>query len=256
MSDLEVHRFPCLADNYGFLVHDAASGATAAIDTPEAEPILRELEAKGWALTHIFNTHHHRDHVGGNLALKAKTGCRIVGPAADAHRIPGFDEGVSDGDEIRLGTRRVRVVETPGHTLGHIVYYFLDDGVAFVGDTLFAMGCGRLFEGSPEQMWASLQKITAWPDDTRLYCAHEYTQANARFALTVEPDNEALKRRAEEVDRLRAAGMPTVPTTVGLEKATNPFLRAASPSLRATLGLEEASNVEVFARARALKDAF
>lgn len=256
MSEIEVHMVPCLADNYGFLVHDPASGETAAIDTPEVEPILRELEAKGWTLTHIFNTHHHHDHVGGNLALKAKTGCRIIGPAADAGRIPGFDEGVSDGDEIRLGTRRVHVHETPGHTRGHIVYYFPDDGIAFVGDTLFAMGCGRLFEGTPEQMWASLGKIAAWPDDTRLYCAHEYTEANARFALTVEPANEALKQRAEEVQRLRAAGVPTVPTTVGLEKETNPFLRAASKSLRATLGLEDATNVEVLARTRALKDAF
>jgi len=256
MSEIEVHMFPCLTDNYGFLVHDPDTGETAAIDTPEVGPILRELDAKGWTLHYILNTHHHGDHAGGNLELKARTGCRIVGPKSDAARIPGIDIGVSDGDELRLGSRRIVVRETPGHTRGHVVYHFPDDRIAFVGDTLFAMGCGRLFEGTPAQMWASLGKIADWPDDTLLYCAHEYTQANARFALTVEPGNEALERRAAEVDRMRAEGRPTVPTTVGLEKATNPFLRARSPALRETLGLKNASDVDVFARTRALKDAF
>lgn len=256
MSEIEVHMFPCLKDNYGFLVHDPDTGATACIDTPEVAPILRALEDRGWSLTHIFNTHHHFDHAGGNLELKAATGCRIVGPRADAGRIPGIDIEVGDGDELDLGSRRAVVRETPGHTRGHIVYHFADDRVAFVGDTLFALGCGRLFEGSPAQMWSSLGKILEWPDDTRLYCAHEYTQANARFALTVEPGNADLKRRAEEIDRLRAANRPTVPTTVGQERATNPFLRPASRNLRDTIGLPDADDVEVFARTRALKDAF
>jgi len=256
MSEIQVRMFPCLADNYGFLVHDPDTGATAAIDTPEVEPILRELDAQGWTLGYVFNTHHHHDHAGGNLELKERTGCRIIGPKADAARIPGLDIGVSDGEEFRLGSRRVVVHETPGHTRGHVVYHFPDDRIAFVGDTLFAMGCGRLFEGTPAQMWASLGKIAAWPDETRLYCAHEYTQPNARFALSVEPGNEALRRRAAEVDRLRAEGRPTVPTTVALEKATNPFLRARSSGLRETIGLPNATDVEVFARTRALKDAF
>ncbi len=256
MSEIEVHMFPCLNDNYGFLIHDPETGMTACVDTPEVAPILHALDERGWALTYIWNTHHHADHAGGNLELKAATGCRIVGPRADRARIPGIDIEVGDGDELELGSRRAVVHETPGHTRGHIVYHFPDDRLAFVGDTLFAMGCGRLFEGSPAQMWSSLGKLLAWPDDTRLYCAHEYTQANARFALTVEPGNAALRARAAEVDRLRAAGLPTVPTTVGQERATNPFLRPSSRNLRATIGLPEAGDVDVFARTRALKDDF
>lgn len=256
MSQIEVQMFGCLKDNYGFLLHDADAGVTAAVDTPEVGPIARALEERGWTLTHILNTHHHPDHAGGNLRLKSMTGCTIVGPRADASRIPGIDVEVGDGDEIRIGSHRAVIRDTPGHTRGHIVYYLPDDGMAFVGDTLFAMGCGRLFEGSPEQMWSSLQKIAAWPDDTRLYCAHEYTQANARFALSVEPANPALAERAREVDRLRERGEPTVPTTVALEKATNPFLRPSSRDLRETIGLPDAGDVEVFARTRALKDAF
>ena len=256
MSELTIHMFPCLTDNYGYLLHDADSGTTAAVDTPDAEEIAVQLDAKGWRLTHILNTHHHADHAGGNLALKRRTGCTIVGPRADAARIPGIDIGVGDGDEVALGAHRARVFDTPGHTRGHIVYWFEDARAAFVGDTLFALGCGRLFEGTPRDMWTSLQKILAWPDDTRLYCAHEYTQSNARFALTVEPQNRALVERAAQVARLRAAGKPTVPTTLVEERATNPFLRPQSLGLRATIGLEEAPDVEVFARTRALKDAF
>ncbi|HEX7082003.1 MAG TPA: hydroxyacylglutathione hydrolase [Gammaproteobacteria bacterium] len=256
MSEIEVQMFPCLTDNYGFLVHDREAGVTAAIDTPEVRPILAALEKNGWTLTHILNTHHHGDHAGGNLELKRATSCRIVGPRADAARIPGIDVGVGEGDELRLGSHRVVVHETPGHTRGHIVYRFPDDGIAFVGDTLFAMGCGRLFEGSPSQMWSSLRKILEWPDDTRIYCAHEYTQANARFALSVEPANDALAARARDVDRARARGEPTVPTTLGLEKATNPFLRPHSRNLRQTIGLPDGDDVEVFARTRALKDRF
>jgi hydroxyacylglutathione hydrolase len=256
MTELAIEMFPCLADNYGFLVHDAQTGATAAIDTPDVKAIERALAARGWRLTHILNTHHHHDHAGGNLALKRATGCTIVGPRADAARIPGIDVEVAEGDVFALGAQAAHVHDTPGHTRGHIVYRFPRAGVAFVGDTLFALGCGRLFEGTPAQMWASLQKIAAWPDDTRLYCAHEYTAANARFALSVDPGNEALRSRSAEIERLRAAGKPTVPTTVALEKATNPFLRAASLSLKRSLGLPDASDVETFARARALKDAF
>jgi hydroxyacylglutathione hydrolase len=256
MSGVEVHMFPCLKDNYGFLLHVPASGVTAAIDTPEVEPIMRALDEKAWTLTYIMNTHHHGDHAGGNLRLKELTGCRIIGPRSDAARIPGIDIEVGEGDSFDLGGRDVEVFETPGHTRGHIVYLLRDDRVAFVGDTLFAMGCGRLFEGSPAEMWSSLGKITAWPDDTRIYCAHEYTQANARFALTVEPGNVALVERAAEVDRLRERRRPTVPTTVALEKATNPFLRPASRNLRETIGLLGATDVDVFAKTRALKDAF
>ena len=256
MSSLEIHMFPCLADNYGYLLHDAQANLTAAVDTPDADAILRECGAKGWKLTHILNTHHHSDHAGGNLALKRATGCTIIGPRVDAARIPGIDQGVGDGDVVTLGQHRAEVYDTPGHTRGHIVYFFRDDEVAFVGDTLFAIGCGRLFEGTPAQMWSSFGKILRWPDATRIYCAHEYTQSNARFALTVEPENEALVARAAEIARRRALGEPTIPTTLAAEKATNPFLRAASRELRERVGLPEASDVEVFAKTRALKDAF
>jgi hydroxyacylglutathione hydrolase len=256
MSALTIHMFPCLADNYGYLVHDAAADVTAAIDTPDAREILAQLAAKRWRLTHVLNTHHHADHAGGNLELKRQTGCTIIGPRADSARIPGIDVAVGEGDVVELGAHRVAVLDTPGHTRGHIVYYVPDARAAFVGDTLFAMGCGRLFEGTPSEMWSSLQKIMRWPDDTRLYCAHEYTQANARFALTVEPQNQALRDRAAAVAKLRAAGTPTVPTTLAEERATNPFLRPASANLRATIGLTDAADVDVFARTRALKDAF
>lgn len=253
---LEIVQFPCLSDNYGFLLHDPSSGLTAAIDTPDADEIASQLDRRGWTLSHILNTHHHADHAGGNLALKARYACRIVGPRADSSRIPGIDLGVGDGDRFEFGRARIEVVETPGHTRGHIVYYVPDAAAAFVGDTLFAMGCGRLFEGSPEQMWNSLQKIMRWPDETRIYCAHEYTLANARFALTVDPDNAALVARAREVAALRRQGRPTVPTTLELEKATNPFLRSASPALKAAIGLGDGDEVSVFARTRALKDSF
>jgi hydroxyacylglutathione hydrolase len=256
MKALEIHMFPCLTDNYGFLLHDPEAGATATIDTPEVGPILAALQHRGWRLTHILNTHHHPDHAGGNLALKEQTGCQIIGPAADAARIPGIDVEVGEGDVFSLGHHRVEVYDTPGHTRGHIVYHLPDDRAAFVGDTLFAMGCGRLFEGTPAQMWTSLQKLMRWPDETRIYCAHEYTQANAQFALSVEPDNQALAARAREVDALRARNEPTVPTTMGLEKATNPFLRPSSPEIQMRVGLEQADLVDVFAKTRALKDAF
>jgi hydroxyacylglutathione hydrolase len=256
MSELIIHMFPCLADNYGYLLHCAETGATATVDTPDAREIEAQLAANGWRLTHILNTHHHADHAGGNLELKRRTGCTIVGPRADAARIPGLDVAVGEGDIVELGSHRAAVFDTPGHTRGHIVYHFAAARAAFVGDTLFAMGCGRLFEGTPAQMWGSLQKILQWPDDTRIYCAHEYTQSNARFALTVEPQNRSLQQRAADVARLRAAGKPTVPSTVGEERKTNPFLRPQSAELRATVGLAQAPDVEVFAKTRALKDAF
>lgn len=254
VKPLEIHQFPCLNDNFGYLIHDAASGQTACIDTPEAAAIEAALRAKGWQLTHILNTHHHPDHAGGNLELKEKTGCRIVGAKLDAARIPGIDTRLADGEEFAFAGHRVRVWETPGHTVGHIVYHFPDDHLAFVGDTLFSLGCGRLFEGSADQMWSSLQKLLEWPDQTLLYCAHEYTQANARFAVTVEPRNPDLQARVKEVDGLRAAGKWTIPTSLGLERKTNPFLRPHSSELQTTLGLQGASLVDVFAETRLRKD--
>jgi len=256
MQPLEIHQFPCLSDNYGYLIHDAENDLTAAIDTPDVEAIQAALADKGWRLTHIFNTHHHPDHAGGNLELKAATRCQIIGPKADARRIPGIDIQYGDGDTFMFGSHPVEVFDTPGHTTGHIVYYLPKDGVAFVGDTLFSLGCGRLFEGSPGQMWGSLQKLMSWPDDTALYCAHEYTQANARFALSVEPGNAALVARSRAVDELRARKEPTVPTTLELEKATNPFLRPSSPEIQRAVGCDGSDLVEVFKRVRALKDRF
>ena len=253
---LEIHQFPCRSDNYGFLAHDASSGATACIDTPEADAINAALSEKGWQLTHILNTHHHGDHTGGNAALKAQWGCTVVGAANDAKRIPGIDVRVAEGDEYTFGSVKAKVIEVPGHTTGHIAYYIADESVAFVGDTLFALGCGRLFEGTPALMWNSLQKLMALPDETAVYCAHEYTQANARFALSVEPDNAELIARRKEIDELRAKGLPTVPTTIGRERATNPFLRPMSENLQATVGLSGADPVTVFAETRKRKDNF
>ncbi len=253
---LEIHQIPCLSDNYGYLVRDAASGAVATIDTPDAEAINAALDARGWTLTHILNTHHHWDHAGGNLALKEKWNCEIIGPRGEADKIPGLDRAVSDGDKVALGDSEAEVFDTPGHTAGHIIYHFPEDAAAFVGDTIFALGCGRLFEGTPQQMWSSLQKVAKLPPETKLYCAHEYTQANAKFAITVEPDNDALQKRSAEIDQLRAKGEPTVPSTLEIELATNPFLRATAPGLQATLGMSGADPVDVFAETRLRKDNF
>ena len=253
---LEIYQIPCLQDNYGFLVHDPETGATATIDTPEVAPINQALAAKGWRLTHILNTHHHFDHAGGNEELKAQWNCQVVGAAIDAERIPGIDVALADGEKLTLGSKQARIIEVPGHTSGHIAYYFAADEVAFVGDTLFALGCGRLFEGTPEQMSESLAKIMALPDETTVYCAHEYTEANAAFAVTVEPANPALQQRAKEIKALRAAGKPTVPTSIGLERATNPFVRSDSAELQAVLNLSGADEVAVFAETRRRKDHF
>ena len=221
---LAVRQFPCLADNYGFLVRDEASGAVACVDTPDADAVLAELRAAGWSLDLILNTHWHPDHVGGNAAIKAVTGARIVGPAEVA-RIAPLDRTVGDGDIVTLGESRFEVIDTGGHTLGHIAYFTAADRLAFVGDTLFALGCGRLFEGTAAQMWASLSRLAALPDDTTVYCAHEYTASNARFALSVY-DDPVLAARSASIFAARARGEPTVPTSIGVEKATNPFLRA------------------------------
>lgn len=221
---LIVRQFPCLSDNYGFLARDEATGKVACIDTPDAAAILRELETLGWSLSLILNTHWHPDHAGGNAEIKAATGAQVIGPA-EVEKISPVDRKVADGDVVELGETRFSVMDTGGHTLGHITYFDAADQIAFVGDTLFSLGCGRLFEGTPEQMWSSLSRLAALPDETAVYCAHEYTASNARFALTVD-DAPALKARAEEVFAARERGEPTVPTTIAREKATNPFLRA------------------------------
>ena len=254
MSDLEIHQFPCLSDNYGVLIHDGARGLTASIDAPSADAVRAALAAKGWKLTHILTTHHHGDHTDGNLALKAQTGCTIVGPRAESAKIPGIDSLVGDGDTFKFGGFDVHVLDTPGHTAGHISYYLPAAEVAFVGDTVFAIGCGRVNEGTMEMMWASIAKIARLPGPTRLYCGHEYTLANAKFALTIEPENAALKARAEEVGKLRSAGQPTLPTRVDIELATNPFMRPQSAAIRQRLGLADAADWQVFGEIRTRKN--
>jgi hydroxyacylglutathione hydrolase len=253
---LEIHQIPVLSDNYVYLAHDAASGQTAVVDPATTDEVFAALEEKGWQLTHILNTHHHMDHVGGNEVLKAATGCTIVGPKADKDRIPGIDVALGDGDSYALGGSEAKVFDVPGHTKGHIAFWFEDSDALFCGDTLFALGCGRMFEGTADQMWNSLSKFRDLPGQTQVYCAHEYTQANAAFAVTVEPDNENLVSRAAEIDALRAQGKRTVPSSLAEELATNPFLRPDSPDLQRTLGLEGADLVAVFAETRKRKDNF
>lgn len=253
---LEVYQFPCLSDNYGYLIHDTVNNLTATIDTPEIGPINKALADKGWKLTHILNTHHHFDHAGGNLELKSQWNCTIVGAKSDAKRIPGIDIEMTDGEIYHFGDHQAMVFDVSGHTIGHIAFYFADDHMLFSGDALFALGCGRLFEGTPEQMWTSLSKLKALPDATTVYCAHEYTAANAAFALSVEPDNQALQSRAAEIKSLRAANKPTVPSNLGVEKATNPFLRPDSEALQKMLDMTGAPTVEVFAETRRRKDSF
>ncbi|MEL6781099.1 MAG: hydroxyacylglutathione hydrolase [Pseudomonadota bacterium] len=252
---LKIHQFPCLHDNYGFLAHDPASGETAAIDTPDAEKYLSEAASRGWTITQIWNTHWHADHAGGNEAIKAETGCKIVGPKGEAGKIPGIDREVGGGDAVTLGDVEARVIDVPGHTLGHIAFHVPASSLAFVGDALFALGCGRLFEGTPEMMWESLSRLKALPAETTIYCAHEYTQSNARFAVTVDPENAALAAYANEVDTRRAAGEWTVPTTLSKELAANPFLRADDVGLQTAMG-HVGDAVATFAEVRRRKDSF
>ncbi|SCX13353.1 hydroxyacylglutathione hydrolase [Agrobacterium rosae] len=256
MKPLEIEVFLCRSDNFGVLLHDSETGTTISIDAPEEAAILDALNRRGWTLTHIFTTHHHQDHVEANLALKEKFGCEIYGPYDEAVAIPGLDKSAADGDEFELAGRRVQIISTPGHTAGHICYYLPDDALLFAADTLFAMGCGRLFERPAADMWHSFQKLMALPDDTHVYFGHEYTLSNARFAVTVDPENTTLKQRAGEVEALRNEGKFTIPTTIGLEKQTNPYMRVADPAIRATINLPDATDAEVFAEIRTRKDKF
>ncbi|HWE17138.1 MAG TPA: hydroxyacylglutathione hydrolase [Hyphomicrobiaceae bacterium] len=256
MGALQIYQFPCLSDNFGVLIHDPEGRVTASIDAPEADKVSAALAEKGWKLTHILTTHHHADHTGGNARLKAETGCRIIGPRNEAAKIPGIDEEVGEGDTIQFGAHRVQVLDTPGHTAGQVNYFIPSAKAAFCGDTLFAMGCGRVIEGTPQMMWTSLKKLMALPKDTSVYCGHEYTQANARFALTIEPDSAALQTRAREVDATRAAGKATLPTSIGLELETNPFLRPHVPAIQKLLGMEGRPEWEIFAEIRERKNRF
>lgn len=253
---LQIHLFPCLSDNFGYLAHDPGAGATVAVDVPDGEKVIAEVKAKGWKLTDIWITHHHPDHVQGLAALKAfAPQARVVGPRAEADKIAGLEVLVGEGDLLKLGESEARVIETPGHTAGHVVYYFADDEVLFSGDTLFSLGCGRVFETPPQIMYASLCKlIDEIPEETRIYCGHEYTLSNAKFALTIEPGNEVLSQYAGRVKTLREKGEPTIPTTMRMELAANPFLRAEIPEVQAAVGLSGADSAVVFAEIRERKN--
>ena len=253
---LEIIQLAVLTDNYIYIIHDPVSTQTAVVDPAIAEPVIATLEKKGWRLNYILNTHHHSDHTGANLELKQKTHCKILGSAADYERIPGIDIKLQQGDKIKLGNQQAQVIETPGHTLGHIVYHFASSYALFCGDTLFSMGCGRLFEGSAEQMWQSLQQIKQLAKTTRIYCTHEYTEANGKFALTLEPNNSQLLQRMEQVKQLRTNQQATVPSTLEQELATNPFLRENSSAIQQSINMTGQTNVEIFSKIRQLKDNF
>ena len=253
---IEIDQFICRSDNFGVLVRDSRTGETALIDAPEEKAILEAVERTGWTPTVILTTHHHGDHVEANLALKERFGLKIIGPKREAAKIPGIDETVDGGSVFKFGSQEVSVLFTPGHTLGHVSYHFPSAQILFAADTLFSLGCGRLFEGTAAMMWGSLRALSALPPETAVYCGHEYTQANARFALTVDPENAALRARAAEVDRLRDEGKPTLPTTIGRELETNPFLRPHDPAIRRVLGMEGATDEAVFAEIRKRKDNF
>jgi hydroxyacylglutathione hydrolase len=250
----EIRLFPCLSDNFGYLIHDDATKATASIDAPEAGPIVNTLEREGWKLTDILITHHHGDHVGGVAELKQKYGCRVVAPHDKSTKIANADLRVGNGDVVKVGNLLARVLETPGHTLDHISYVFDGEKALFAADTLFSIGCGRVFEGTYPMMWDSLLKLKALPDDFKLYCGHEYTAANVKFALSVDSDNAALKARAAEVTRLRGENKPTIPSLLGEEKKTNIFLRADDPSVAVKLHMKGASAAEVFGELRERKN--
>jgi hydroxyacylglutathione hydrolase len=252
----QVHLFPCLQDNYGVLVHDPATGATAAIDAPEAAPVEAALKATGWKLTDILVTHHHGDHTGGIAELKQRHNCRVTAPRSEAAKINTADQTVGDNDTVKVGSLEARAIETPGHTIGQINYFFPADKLLFAGDTLFSIGCGRVIEGTPEGMWQSLLKLRALPDDTKLYCGHEYTAANIRFAKTIEPNNTALAAREREVAKLTAEKKPTIPSLMGEEKAANVFLRADAPDVAAAVGMAGQPAAAVFAEVRARKNKF
>lgn len=251
---LQVHQFACLSDNYGYLVHDPQSGETVCIDTPDADAYLREAAAKGWQITQIWNTHWHPDHAGGNEAIKAATGCTVIAPAAEAAKIAGIDRAVGQGDVVPLGEWRAEVIDVGGHTMGHVAYYLPEAEMAFVGDSVFALGCGRMFEGSPPQFWESLKRIKALPKPTMLYCAHEYTASNARFAIHADPDNAELQAYVEDIRAAREKELPTVPSKLERELKTNPFLRADDPELQSRWGGGDA--VTTFKALREAKDSF
>lgn len=253
---LHIVTVPCLSDNYAYLIHNSDTGETAVVDVPDAAPIQAELENRGWQLTDILITHHHWDHTDGVDPLRTATGARVIGCAEDVHRLPKLDAAVSDGDVTTICGRPVRIFDVSGHTIHHIAFYFSDDASVFTADSLMALGCGRVFEGTMPQMWESLSKLAALPTDTMVYSGHEYTASNAKFALTIEPDNNDLKSRVDDISAKRAQGIPTVPSELALELATNPFLRANNPHVKAALGMEGATDAETFAEIRHRKDQF